>query len=57
MFSNAKFELYKDDDFNVTTFTYPSSIEALKIENSRGHLTLLPFHGLIIWDAILMVFP
>lgn len=52
MFSKAEFELYKDDDFKVTTFTYPSGIEAMNVENSRGHLTLLPFHGLIIWDAI-----
>ncbi|WP_203651171.1 aldose 1-epimerase family protein [Secundilactobacillus yichangensis] len=52
MFSKAEFELYKDDDFKVTTFTYPSGIEAMKVENSRGYLTLLPFHGLIIWDAI-----
>lgn len=52
MFNNSNFELYKDDNFTVTTFIFPSGIEALKVENSRGYLTLLPFHGLIIWDAI-----
>lgn len=52
MFSKSEFELYKDADFTATTFTYPSGIEALKVENSRGYLTFLPFNGLIIWDAV-----
>lgn len=31
---------------------YSSGAEALKIENPRGYLVLLPFYGLIIWDAV-----
>lgn len=52
MFSLATFKLYNDNIFKVSTFTYPSGIEGLTMENTRGHLTVLPFHGLIIWDAI-----
>lgn len=52
MFEKKEFNLYKDDNFDITTFVYPSGIEALKLSNSRGHLTMLPFNGLIIWDAI-----
>lgn len=52
MFNESSFELYKDNDFKISTFIYPSRIEGIKMENSRGYLTVLPFHGLIIWDAI-----
>jgi len=52
MFGAADFNLYEDDHFNVTTFTYPSGVEGLKVANSQGHLVVLPFMGLIIWDAI-----
>ena len=45
MFSAATFDLYEDDNFRVSTFKYPSGVEALKVSNSRGYLTLLPFYG------------
>ena len=43
MFNPAPFTLYKDADFTVETFTYPSGVEALKLTNHRGYLTVLPF--------------
>lgn len=52
MFTTAPFDLYESADFKATTFTYPSGVEGLTITNSRGHLTVLPFMGLIIWDAV-----
>lgn len=52
MFSKAKFELYSDNNFKVETYTYDSGVEALRISNSKGYLTILPFYGLIIWDAV-----
>lgn len=60
----TKFELYKDnfqdqsrvliknDEFTVSSFKYSSGVEALKIQNSRGYLTFLPFEGLMIWEAV-----
>lgn len=52
MFKRMPFQLFKNDNFTVTTFVYESGIEGIKLENSRGALTILPFHGLIIWDAV-----
>lgn len=52
MFNPASFTLYQDADFTVKTFTYPSGVEALKLTNHRGYLTVLPFYGLMIWDAV-----
>ena len=55
MFSAATFDLYEDDNFRVSTFKYPSGVEALKVSNSRGYLTLLPFYGLMVWDAVFAI--
>ncbi|WP_054652683.1 aldose 1-epimerase family protein [Limosilactobacillus equigenerosi] len=52
MFHEHEFTLLENDDFQVTTFKYPSGIEAATIRNSRGYLTVLPFYGLIVWDAV-----
>ena len=52
MFGPAEFTLYEDDNFKAVTFTYPSGVEAVRMENSRGQLTVLPYMGLIIWDAV-----
>lgn len=52
IFGEAEFDLYQDSNFKVTTFTYPSGVEGLRINNSKGHVVLLPFMGMIIWDAI-----
>ena len=43
--------LLKNSDFTVTAFRYASGVEGLKIENSRGHLVILPWMGQMIWDA------
>ena len=43
--------LLKNSDFMVTAFRYASGVEGLKIENSRGHLVILPWMGQMIWDA------
>jgi len=36
---------------SVTAFRYPSGVEALRVENARGHIIVLPFMGQIIWAA------
>ena len=35
----------------VDAFRFPSGVEALTIANPRGHLTVLPFMGQILWSA------
>lgn len=52
MFTKAEFDLYEDDNFKATTFTYPSGVAGLRLTNSKGYLVVLPFMGLIIWDAV-----
>ncbi len=42
----------QNDAFKIISFKYSSSVEALKIINSRGYLIFLPFEGLMIWDAV-----
>lgn len=40
-----------NENFTVTGFKYASGIEAIKISNQKGFVTILPFYGQIIWDA------
>ncbi|MGY3742396.1 DUF4432 domain-containing protein [Leuconostoc inhae] len=51
-FSEKESVLVKNHEFTVSTFKYSSNVEGLKIVNSRGYLIVLPFEGLMIWDAI-----
>lgn len=37
---------------SVRAFAYPSGVEALRIENRRGHVILLPFLGQMVWEAV-----
>ena len=50
-FTEAEQIIFSNAEFTVTAFKYSSGIEALKIANSQGYLTILPFYGQIIWDA------
>lgn len=43
--------LAQTEDFRVVTFAYPSGVEALRLENARGQVTLLPYLGQMVWDA------
>lgn len=51
MFAQNDFEVLSNSSYKVSAFKYESGVEALKIQNSRGYLIVLPFEGLIIWDA------
>lgn len=43
--------LLENSDFTVTAFRFASGVEGLKVQNSRGHLVILPWMGQMIWDA------
>ena len=51
LFSQQPRTLLANDDFTVTAFRYPSGVEAVRLENARGHLVVLPWLGQMIWDA------
>ncbi|KVE34003.1 aldose 1-epimerase family protein [Burkholderia sp. TSV86] len=43
--------LYRTDGLTATAFAYPSGVEALRLENRRGHIVVLPYLGQMIWAA------
>ena len=50
-FSEHPHIVLENDDFRVTSFLYASGVEAIRIQNSRGELVILPWMGQMIWDA------
>lgn len=34
------------------SFLYPSGVQAVRLENERGYIVVLPFQGQQIWDAV-----
>ena len=49
MFGEAKRLLVESGEFRVETFRYSSGVEALRVCNSRGSFTILPFMGQQVW--------
>lgn len=50
-FTDKPHEIASGDGLTVTAFRYASGVEALLVENRRGHLIILPFMGQMIWGA------
>ena len=51
LFHSTPSLLLESDDFRVELFRYPAGVEAVRIHNRRGSVTVLPFMGQMIWDA------
>ena len=51
LFTEHPRSLVQSRTFSISAFRYASGVEGLKIENSRGHLIVLPWMGQMIWDA------
>ncbi|WP_434999610.1 aldose 1-epimerase family protein [Vibrio scophthalmi] len=51
LFKSAKTIILQSEQFEVTSFSYNSGIQALEIKNAKGKLVILPFMGQMIWDA------
>lgn len=51
-FGEAEYELLRSGALSARPFRYPSGIAAIRLENDRGHLVVLPFMGQMIWDAV-----
>lgn len=43
--------LLESETFRVELFRYPSGIEAVRLHNRRGSVTVLPFLGQMIWEV------
>jgi len=50
-FNHQETILIQSDGYKVSAFKYDSGVEALKIKNDKGYLTILPYMGQMIWDA------
>ncbi|MGF1731122.1 aldose 1-epimerase family protein [Photobacterium kasasachensis] len=50
-FNKEETIIIQSEHFTVSGFKYNSGIEAIKIENAKGYLTVLPYTGQMIWDA------
>ena len=49
-FKESAYELLSYGDMRVIAFKYSTGVEALKIENKKGHIVILPFQGQQIWN-------
>lgn len=45
-------KIVENHHLGVTSFRYASGVAALEVSNSKGSITILPFHGQQIWDAV-----
>lgn len=50
MFSRDEKILFESDSLSVSTFKYSTGIEAVRLKNDKGYVTLLPFMGQMVWD-------
>ena len=44
--------IVETDGAHATLFRYPSGIAALRLANARGHVTILPWMGQMVWDGV-----
>lgn len=51
MFGEGEKPLCQTGELSVSTFRYDSGVAAVRIRNSRGEITVLPFQGQQIWRA------
>lgn len=51
-FTEKPHELASTDGLTVSAFRYATGIEALLVENRRGHLIILPYMGQMVWGAV-----
>jgi len=51
-FEHAEKTVLEFESIRAVSFLYPSGVQALRIENDRGHIIVLPFQGQQIWDAV-----
>ena len=52
LFNTKSKEVFSSHNFTLvaSSFKYSTGIEAIKLQNSKGYVTLLPFMGQMIWD-------
>ena len=51
-FTESRQRIFEAGALYAETFVYPTGIQALVLGNDRGHVTLLPYMGQMVWDAV-----
>ncbi|WP_040204108.1 aldose 1-epimerase family protein [Neobacillus jeddahensis] len=49
-FTESKKIIFRNDFVTASFFKYPSGVEAIELNNSRGRMVVLPYMGQMIWD-------
>ena len=52
LFTDVETTVCEFEGLKATAFRYSSGVEALRLENSAGHIVVLPYQGQQIWDAV-----
>lgn len=50
LFHEAEREILRYEDFRVSAFRFHTGVAALRLVNSAGQMTVLPYQGQQIWD-------
>ena len=49
-FNESSKVIFRNSEFTVSLFQYPSGVEAIELTNSSGRMVVLPYMGQMIWD-------
>ncbi len=52
LWTEKETEVYSSGSLSASIFTYSTGVKAIKIKNSKGYATVLPFMGQMIWSAV-----
>jgi len=52
LFTHEEKVLFEFGAMRASAFLYKSGVEAIRIENARGHIIVLPYQGQQVWDAV-----
>ena len=52
MFSDKEHLFLEDGALKAYLFRYDSGVCAVKLENEKGHIIVLPYQGQMVWDAV-----
>ena len=52
MFSDREQLFLEDGELKAWLFRFESGVCGIKLENSLGYITVLPYQGQMVWDAV-----
>ena len=56
MFSEKEHLFLEDGSLKAYLFRYDSGVCAVKLENEKGYIIVLPYQGQMVWDAVFLIF-